>query len=81
MDRSGRDLRAGSKRSFDDYDSEEGRRLEGRLGERLEQGDLRRQRERESDRDWTRARSPERHHGEGYRREEDRRYAAGPSYS
>jgi hypothetical protein len=80
MDRSRGDLRAGSKRSFDDFDSEEGRRLEGRLRERLEQGDLRRQRERDADRDWNRARSLERHRGEGYRREDDRRYAAGPSY-
>jgi hypothetical protein len=81
MERSRGELRAGSKRSFDDYDSEDGRRLEVRLREHLEHGDLRRQREREADRDWNRARLPERHRGEGYRREADRRYAAGPSYS
>jgi hypothetical protein len=42
MDRNRGDPRAGSKWSFDEYDLEEGRRLEVRLRERIEQGDLRR---------------------------------------
>jgi hypothetical protein len=58
MDRGRGDLRAGSKRSFDDFDSDEGRRLERSLRERAE--DERRRREREAGRDWNRYRTPER---------------------
>jgi hypothetical protein len=50
MDRGRGEPQAGSKRSFDDYYSKEGRRIEMQLHGRLEQGGICRQRERDPDR-------------------------------
>jgi hypothetical protein len=77
MDHGRGELRAGSKRSFDDFDSDEGRRLERTLRERAE--DERRRREREAGREWNRYRTPERRYEENRHREDDVRFEAGPS--
>jgi hypothetical protein len=81
MDRGRGDGRAGSKRSFDEFDSDAGRWLEQQLRGRLELAKQRRQREREAERDWDRShnRSPEWQRSDERRREEERRFAAGPS--
>jgi hypothetical protein len=81
MDRGRGDGRAGSKRSFDEFDSDAGRRLEQQLRGRLELAEERRQREREADRDWDRSRnrSPEWRSSEERHREEEKRFTAGPS--
>jgi hypothetical protein len=80
MDR-GREIpRAGSKRSFDEYDSDAGRRLESQLRGRLEYAEARRQRSREADREYDRRRSPEWRRGEERRRKDERRSEAGPSF-
>jgi hypothetical protein len=77
----GREMpRAGSKRSFDEYDSDAGRRLESQLRGRLEYAEARRQRDRDADHEWDRRRSPEWHRGEERRRKDERRFAAGPSF-
>jgi hypothetical protein len=75
------DGRAGSKRSFDEFDSDAGRRLEQQLHGSLEMAEERRQREREAERDWDRSRnrSPEWRRSEERCREEERCFAAGPS--
>jgi hypothetical protein len=78
MERSRGDARVGSKRSFEDFDSDEARRSERARRERQDQDDLRRQRARDAD--WDRYRSPEWRRSDGRRQEEDRRYEAGPSY-
>jgi hypothetical protein len=80
MDRGREVPRAGSKRSFDEYDSDAGRRLEAQLRGRLEHAEFCRQRERGEDRDWDRRRSPEWRRSEERRREDERRSAAGPSF-
>jgi hypothetical protein len=80
MDR-GREMpRAGSKRSFDDYDSDAGRRLEAQLRGRLEYAEARRQRDRDSSCDWDHRRSPEWRRDEERRREDERRSTVGPSF-
>jgi hypothetical protein len=81
MDRGRGDGRARSKRSFDEFDSDAGRRLEQQLRGRLELAEERRQRKREVDRDWDRSRnrSPEWRRSEERRREEERCFAMGPS--
>jgi hypothetical protein len=81
MDRGRGEGRAGSKRSFDEFDSDGGRRLEQQLRGRLELAEERRQRECEADRVWDRSRnrSPEWRRSEERCREEERRFTAGPS--
>jgi hypothetical protein len=59
MERGRGEARAGSKRQFDDFDSDAGRRLEKQLRSRLEYAEDRRQREWAASRDWDRNRSPE----------------------
>jgi hypothetical protein len=81
MDRSREATRVGSKRSYEEYDSDAGRWLESQLRGRLEHSELHRQRERGDERDWDRRRSPEWRRGEERRREDERRPATGPSYS
>jgi hypothetical protein len=80
MDRGWEIPRASGKRSFDEYDSDAGRRLESQLRGRLEYAEERRQRSREADRDYGRRRSPEWHRGEERRHEDERRFEAGPSF-
>jgi hypothetical protein len=73
MDR-GREMpRAGSKRSFDEYDSDARRRLESQLRGRLEYAEARRQRDRDAEHEWDRRRSPEWRRGEERHREDERR--------
>jgi hypothetical protein len=80
MDR-GREMPgAGSKHSFDEYDSDAGRRLEAQLRGRLEYAVARRQRDRNAEHEWDRRRSPEWHRGEEHRREDEKRSTAGPSF-
>jgi hypothetical protein len=79
MERGRGEGRAGSKRQFDGYDSEAGRRLEKQLRSRLEYEEEHRQRERAASRDWDRNRSPEWRRSEDRRREEDRRAQGEPS--
>jgi hypothetical protein len=70
MDR-GREMpRPGRKRSYDEYDSDDGRRLEAQLRGRLEYAEARRQRDRDAERDWDCRRSPEWRRGEKRRRED-----------
>jgi hypothetical protein len=68
------------KRSFNDYDSDAGRRLESQLRRRLEYAEERRQRSREADRDYGSRRSPEWRRGKERHREDERRFEAGPSF-
>jgi hypothetical protein len=77
MDRGRGDLWAGSKRSFDDFDSDDGRRLEHTLREHAEEE--RRRWEREAGREWNLYRTPEQRYKENRRREDDMRFEAGPS--
>jgi hypothetical protein len=81
MDHGRRDGWAGSKRSYDEFDSDAGRRLELQLRGRLEQAEEWRQREHDAGRDWdrNRNRSPEWWRGEDRRWEDERRFMAGPS--
>jgi hypothetical protein len=52
MERGRGDGRAGSKRQFEDYDSDAGRRLELQLRSRLEHEEEHCQREHAAPRDW-----------------------------
>jgi hypothetical protein len=80
MERSRGDPRVGSKRSFEDFDSDETRRNDRARREGLDQDDLHRQRARDADHDWDHYRSPEWRRSKGQRPEDERRYEAGPSY-
>jgi hypothetical protein len=79
MERGRGEGRAGSKRQFEDYDSDAGQRLEMQPWSRLEYEEECRQRERAGSHDWDRNRSPEWCRGEDHHREEDRRVQGGPS--
>jgi hypothetical protein len=72
MERGWREGRAGSKRQFEDYDSDAGRRLEMQLRSRLEYKEERRQREQAASCYWDCNRSLEWRRGEDHRWEEDR---------
>jgi hypothetical protein len=81
MDSGQNDGRAGSKRSYEEFDSDAWRRLEVQLRGRLEQAEDWHQREGDTGHDWDRThnRSPEWRQGKDHRREDKRRFVAGPS--